>query len=68
MNNKILKITIPKGSLQKVVVDFFQRAGLKLSFSSKRDYRPSVNDSEIYIKLLRPQEIPNYLVGEDEYF
>ncbi|MFW9898143.1 MAG: ATP phosphoribosyltransferase [Candidatus Thorarchaeota archaeon] len=67
MNNKILKITIPKGSLQEVVTSFFERAGLKLSFASTRDYRPSIGDPEVYIKLLRPQEIPNYLIGEDEF-
>ena len=67
MSDKILKLTIPKGSLQDAVTSFFERAGLKLSFASSRDYRPSANDSEIYIKMLRPQEIPNYLIGEDEF-
>lgn len=67
MNNKILKLTIPKGSLQEVVTSFFERAGLKLNYASSRDYRPSVSDPEVYIKLLRPQEIPNYLIGEDEF-
>ena len=67
MSEKILKLTIPKGSLQEAVSSFFERAGLKLNFASSRDYKPSVNDSEIYIKMLRPQEIPNYLIGEDEF-
>lgn len=67
MSDNILKLTIPKGSLQAVVSSFFERAGLKLSFASSRDYRPSISDPEIYVKLLRPQEIPNYLVGEDEF-
>jgi len=67
MSNKILKLTIPKGSLQDVVSSFFERAGLKLSFTSSRDYRPTVDDPEIYVKLLRPQEIPNYLIGEDDF-
>ena len=69
MNNKtkLLKFTIPKGSLQEVVTEFFKKAGLRLRFSSSRDYRPTVNDPELYIKLLRPQEIPNYLIGEDEF-
>ncbi|MHA1147350.1 MAG: ATP phosphoribosyltransferase [Promethearchaeota archaeon] len=67
MSNKLLKLTIPKGSLQEVVTDFFKRAGMKLSFASSRDYRPSIGDPEVYVKLLRPQEIPNYLVGEDEF-
>ena len=64
MSNKLLKLTIPKGSLQEVVSDFFNRAGLGLKFSSSRDYRPTLGDPEIYIKLLRPQEIPNYLIDE----
>ena len=67
MNEKQLKLTIPKGSLQSTVTTFFQRAGLYLRFSSDRDYRPSINDPDIYVKLLRPQEIPNYLIGEDEF-
>ncbi len=64
---KQLKLTIPKGSLQEVVTTFFERAGLKLKFASDRDYRPVVDDPEIYIKMLRPQEIPNYLIGENEF-
>jgi len=67
MSNNLLKLTIPKGSLQEVVTNFFKRAGLKLNFSSSRDYRPTIGDPEVYVKLLRPQEIPNYLMGEDEF-
>ena len=67
MNENILKLTLPKGSLQEEVSAFFERAGLKLSFSSNRDYRPAVEDPDIYIKLLRPQEIPSYLIGPDEF-
>ena len=67
MGNKVLKIAIPKGSLQEIILNFFKQAGLKLSFSSSRDYRPSAKDPELYIKLLRPQEIPNYLIDEDEF-
>ena len=67
MKEKELKISIPKGSLQEDISSFFERAGLKLSFGSKRDYRPSVGDPEVYIKLLRPQEIPNYLIGENQF-
>ncbi|MFX1277024.1 MAG: ATP phosphoribosyltransferase [Promethearchaeota archaeon] len=67
MSNNLLKLTIPKGSLQDVVSDFFNRAGLNLKFSSSRDYRPTISDPDVYVKLLRPQEIPNYLIGEDEF-
>jgi len=66
-SKKILKLTIPKGSLQDDITPLFKQAGLKLRFSSSRDYRPTINDPEIQIKLLRPQEIPNYLIGEDEF-
>jgi ATP phosphoribosyltransferase len=53
--------------LQNEVTNFFERAGLTLRFSSERDYRPKVGDPDIYLKLLRPQEIPNYLVGDNEF-
>ncbi|MHA1273178.1 MAG: ATP phosphoribosyltransferase [Promethearchaeota archaeon] len=64
---KKLKLTIPKGSLQEVVEELFKNAGLRLRYSSSRDYRPTIGDPDIYVKLLRPQEIPNYLIGEDEF-
>ena len=68
MNNlRKLKITLPKGSLQEEVTSLFERAGLKLKFSSKKDYKPLVKDTELYVKLLRPQEIPNYLIGEEGF-
>ncbi len=67
MDKKELKFTIPKGSLQDTITDMFKKAGLNLRFSSSRDYKPTIGDSDVYIKLLRPQEIPNYLVGEDEF-
>jgi len=51
MSEKLLKLTLPKGSLQEDITIFFERAGLKLKSVSKRDYRPSVEDPEIYIKL-----------------
>ena len=66
-NAKQLKLTVPKGSLQGVIADLFEKAGMKLKFSSSRDYRPSMGDPEVYVKVLRPQEIPNYLIGEDEF-
>lgn len=67
MSEKNLKLTIPKGSLQSEVVEMFEKAGFKLKFSSNRDYRPSINDPQISVKLLRPQEIPNYLIGPNGF-
>ncbi|TFG00716.1 MAG: ATP phosphoribosyltransferase [Promethearchaeota archaeon] len=66
-SKKRLKVTLPKGSLQEDISSLFKRAGLNLRFSSSRDYRPSINDPEVQIKLLRPQEIPNYLIEDDEF-
>lgn len=70
MNRKggnILKIAVPKGSLENDIKDLFNEAGLKLKFSSSRDYRPSVDDKEVYVKMLRPQEIPSYLLAESDF-
>ncbi|MHA1334123.1 MAG: ATP phosphoribosyltransferase [Promethearchaeota archaeon] len=63
---KQLKLTLPKGSLQNAVEELFKKAGIKLSFSSNRDYRPTINDDQISVKLLRPQEIPN-LIEEGKF-
>lgn len=60
MEKKILKITIPKGSLWDVTADLLKEAGYKIGDAS-RSYRPGINDKEIELKLLRPQEIPEYL-------
>jgi ATP phosphoribosyltransferase len=60
MSDRIVKFTLPKGSLWEVCAELLTEAGYKLGDSS-RSYRPSINDKEIEIKLLRPQEIPEYL-------
>ena len=60
MTERILKILIPKGSLQESVESLLKTTGYKVSRGS-RGYRPVVNDPEIEMKMLRPQEIPNYL-------
>ncbi|MHA1682121.1 MAG: ATP phosphoribosyltransferase [Promethearchaeota archaeon] len=61
-----LKIALPKGSLWNATDNLLKTAGYKLSGGS-RGYRPSINDEDIEIKMLRPQEIPNYLIGENEF-
>ncbi|MHA1730594.1 MAG: ATP phosphoribosyltransferase [Promethearchaeota archaeon] len=63
---KLLKFTLPKGSLEKTVRDLLRAAGYSVGDAS-RDYRPSINDEEIFLKMLRPQEIPNYLLDEDGF-
>ncbi|MCW4010957.1 MAG: ATP phosphoribosyltransferase [Candidatus Bathyarchaeota archaeon] len=55
-----LKFAIPAGSLAKATYEFFARSGYKLS-GTERTYRPTINDPEIEMKVLRPQEIPVFV-------
>ena len=57
---KKLKLTLPKGSLEKNTYKLFQEAGLDLG-TLGRSYRPKTADSELEIKILRPQEIPTMI-------
>ncbi len=60
-----VKFAIPAGSLQKATFEILERAGYRVT-GQDRSYRPSINDPEIELKLLRPQEIP-VLVSEGIY-
>lgn len=59
---RILKLGLPAGSLQKATADLFEKAGLRI-LDSKRNYFPSMDDEEIQPVYLRAQEIGRY-VGE----
>jgi ATP phosphoribosyltransferase len=56
----ILKLGLPKGSLQDATVDLFAKAGFNISVSS-RSYFPSIDDDEIECMLIRPQESARYV-------
>ena len=56
----ILKLGLPKGSLQDNTFKLFSQAGWNLRVDS-RSYQPTVDDPEIEPILMRPQEIPRYL-------
>ncbi|MBE7494786.1 MAG: ATP phosphoribosyltransferase [Verrucomicrobiaceae bacterium] len=56
----ILRLGLPKGSLQEPTLDLFKRAGFNVVVSS-RSYRPSVDDEELELRLLRAQEIGRYV-------
>jgi ATP phosphoribosyltransferase len=56
----ILRIGLPKGSLQDPTLDLFKRAGYNIIVNS-RSYRPSVDDLELELRLLRAQEIGRYV-------
>nr|MDO8081458.1 ATP phosphoribosyltransferase [Candidatus Freyarchaeota archaeon] len=55
-----LKFVIPKGSLQEDTQKLLQQAGYSIK-AAERSYRPWINDPEINLKLLRPQEIPTLI-------
>lgn len=59
---KKLKLTLPKGSLEKNTYKLFQEAGLPLGTGTPgRSYRPKTTDPDLIIKILRPQEIPTMI-------
>uniref|UniRef100_A0A7C4AJ40 ATP phosphoribosyltransferase n=1 Tax=Thermodesulfovibrio aggregans TaxID=86166 RepID=A0A7C4AJ40_9BACT len=60
MKSKVLKIGLPKGSLQETTVRLFKKAGYNI-FISHRSYYPVIDDEEISGMLLRAQEIPVYV-------
>jgi len=57
-----LKLAIPKGSLEKATYEIFHDAFYRIS-GQERTYRPKINDPDIEVKILRPQEIPVYIAG-----
>lgn len=59
----IIKLGLPKGSLQESTLAIFQRAGFNVSISS-RSYFPSIDDPEIEAVLLRAQEMSRYVQEE----
>ena len=59
-SDKVLKLGIPKGSLQKATFELLNRAGFNVS-DSKRSYFPRIDDSELQLVLLRAQEMSRYV-------
>ncbi|MFA5096515.1 MAG: ATP phosphoribosyltransferase [Candidatus Omnitrophota bacterium] len=59
--SKILKLGLPKGSLQEATFKIFRKAGFSVSLPNDRSYFPSINDPEIKTVLLRAQEMSRYV-------
>ena len=53
---KKLKLGIPRGSLEESTIKWFSKAGYKISISG-RSYFPTIDDEEIDVMLVRPQEM-----------
>jgi ATP phosphoribosyltransferase len=60
MSEKILKLGIPAGSLQKATVELFNKAGFYIQ-DSERSYLPRIDDEQIQPVCLRAQEMGRYV-------
>jgi ATP phosphoribosyltransferase len=60
MSKKVLKLGLPKGSLQESTFSIFRKAGYKISVES-RSYFPRINDPDIECILIRAQEMSRYV-------
>jgi len=56
----LLKLGIPKGSLENATIELFKKSGWKISISS-RSYLPSVDDDTLRCTLVRAQEMSRFV-------
>jgi ATP phosphoribosyltransferase len=59
-DGRVLRLALPKGSLQETTLQLFKRAGYDIRVKS-RNYYPSIDDPEIECILIRPQEMARYI-------
>jgi ATP phosphoribosyltransferase len=58
----MLRLVLPKGSLERATLELFAAADLSVIRSSEVDYRATIADPRITeVRILRPQEIPLYV-------
>ncbi|MDD3717954.1 MAG: ATP phosphoribosyltransferase [Actinomycetota bacterium] len=63
----MLKLVIPKGSLEGTTLEILRDADLNVRRSGDREYHARIDDPRIeQVRILRPQEIPKYV--EDGFF
>lgn len=60
MQQNILKLGLPKGSLEEATIALFNRAGWKIH-THERNYFPEIDDPEIALSLCRVQEMGGYV-------
>ena len=60
MKDHVIKLGVPKGSLERATIELFQKAGWKITIS-ERSYFPSIDDPEISCNLVRAQEMARYV-------
>src|SRR3954449_6765625 len=58
----VLRLVLPKGSLERATLELLEAADLQVSRSSSVAYRATIDDPRIDdVRILRPQEIPTYV-------
>ncbi len=58
----MLKLVLPKGTLEPATLRLFEEADLTVVRASEVDYRASIDDPRVAdVRILRPQEIPRYI-------
>ncbi len=58
----MLRLVLPKGSLEQATMELFAAADLAVRRSSQVDYRATIDDPRVSeVRILRPQEIPVYV-------
>ena len=58
----MLRLVLPKGSLEKATLELFEAADLPVRRNSAVDYKALIDDPRISsVRILRPQEIPSYV-------
>jgi ATP phosphoribosyltransferase len=58
----VLRLVLPKGSLEKATLELFEAADLTVQRSSSVEYKATIDDPRIVdVRILRPQEIPLYV-------
>jgi len=60
MSERVLKIGLPKGSLQEATFDLMRQAGFDVTVGS-RSYYPAIDDPELQAVLFRAQETSRYV-------
>lgn len=56
----VLKLGIPKGSLQEATINLFKKSGWKINVNS-RNYFPEIDDPQIQCSICRAQEMSRYV-------
>lgn len=56
----VLKLGLPKGSLEKATIELFEKAGWMIK-PAARNYFPKIDDPELDCSICRPQEMSRYI-------